>query len=73
MLGTFGHDRNGRNTMKSSTKNQAKGAFHELKGAAKEVAGIISNNPKLQAEGSTEKIAGKVEGKIGQIKKVFGK
>lgn len=59
--------------MKSSTKNQTEGAFHELKGKIKETAGIITNNPELQAEGSDEKIAGKVQGKIGQIKKVFGK
>jgi len=58
--------------MKSSTKNQAEGAFHELKGGVKEIAGIISDNPELQAEGTNEKIAGKVQGKIAQIKKVFG-
>lgn len=59
--------------MKSSTKDQAQGAFHEVKGAVKEIAGIISDNPLLEAEGSDEKIAGKVQGKIGQVKKVFGK
>jgi len=59
--------------MKSSTKDQAEGAFHEVKGAVKEIAGIISDNPLLEAEGSDEKIAGKVQGKIGQVKKVFGK
>jgi len=59
--------------MKSSTKDQAQGAFHEVKGAVKEIAGIVSDNPLLEAEGSNEKIAGKVQGKIGQVKKVFGK
>lgn len=59
--------------MKSSTKNQAEGTFHELKGKIKETAGILSDNPELQAEGSDEKIAGKIQGKIGEIKKVFGK
>lgn len=59
--------------MKSSTKNQAEGAFHELKGKIKEIAGVLSDNPELQAEGTDEKIVGKVQGKIGQIKKVFGK
>lgn len=58
--------------MKSSTKDQVEGAFHEVKGAVKEVAGIISDNPLLEAEGSDEKIAGKVQGKVGQVKKVFG-
>ena len=59
--------------MKSSTKDQVEGTFHELKGKVKEVAGKLSDNPKLEAEGTGEKIAGKVQGKIGQVKKVFGK
>lgn len=59
--------------MKSGTKDQVEGAFHELKGKAKEIAGKLSDNPKLQAEGTGEKIAGKVQAKIGQVKKVFGK
>jgi uncharacterized protein YjbJ (UPF0337 family) len=62
-----------RNTMKSSTKDQAKGTFHELKGKVKEVAGKLSDDPTLEAEGTGEKIAGKVQEKIGQVKKVFGK
>ena len=59
--------------MKSSTKDQAEGTFHELKGKVKEVAGKLSDNPKLAAEGTGEKIAGKVQKKIGQVKKVLGK
>ena len=59
--------------MKSSTKDQAEGAFHEVKGKIKEVAGKLSDNPDLEAEGTGEKIAGKVQGKIGQVKKVLGK
>ena len=59
--------------MKSSTKDQAEGAFHEVKGKVKEVAGKLSDNPSLEAEGTGEKIAGKVQGKIGQVKKVLGK
>lgn len=59
-------------SMKSSTKDQAEGTFHEVKGAVKEIAGIISDNPLLEAEGSDEKMAGKVQEKIGQVKKVFG-
>ena len=59
--------------MKSSTKDQVEGTFHELKGRVKEVAGKLSDNPKLEAEGTGEKIAGKVQGKIGQVKKVLGK
>jgi len=59
--------------MKSSTKDQAEGKLHELKGKAKEVAGIVSDNPNLEAEGAAEKIAGKVQVKIGQVEKVLGK
>jgi uncharacterized protein YjbJ (UPF0337 family) len=62
-----------RNTMKSSTKDQAEGMFHEVKGKLKEIAGELNDNPKLEAEGADEKIAGKVQEKIGQVKKVFRK
>jgi uncharacterized protein YjbJ (UPF0337 family) len=60
-------------TMKSSMKDKVEGTFHEAKGKVKEVAGKITDNPKLAAEGTGEKIAGKVQGKIGQVEKVFEK
>jgi uncharacterized protein YjbJ (UPF0337 family) len=44
-----------------------------VKGKIKEVAGKLSDNLKLQAEGTVEKISGKVQEKIGQVKKVLGK
>jgi len=59
--------------MKSSTKDQVEGKLHEIKGAVKEIAGKLSDNPKLEGEGTGEKIAGKVQGKIGQVKKVLEK
>ena len=59
--------------MKSSTKDQAEGKFHELKGKVKEIVGELGDNPDLEAEGTGEKIAGKVQKKIGQVKKVLGK
>ena len=59
--------------MKSSTKDQAEGTFHELKGTAKEIAGKLSDNPKLEGEGLGEKIAGKVQKKVGQVEKVLEK
>jgi len=59
--------------MKSSTQDQTEGMFHKVKGTVKEVAGELSDNPKLEAEGTAEKIAGKVQEKIGQVKKVVGK
>jgi uncharacterized protein YjbJ (UPF0337 family) len=62
-----------RNAMKSSTKDQAEGKFHNVKGKLREVAGKLSDNPELEAEGKVEKIAGKVQEKVGQVKKVLGK
>ena len=59
--------------MKSSTKDKAKGTFHQAKGKAKEIAGKISDNPKLETEGTGENLAGKVQKKIGEVKKVLGK
>jgi uncharacterized protein YjbJ (UPF0337 family) len=59
--------------MKSSTKDQAEGKFHEVKGSVKEIAGKLSDNPELEGEGTGERIAGKVQEKIGQFKKVLGK
>jgi uncharacterized protein YjbJ (UPF0337 family) len=59
--------------MKSSTKDKAEGKFHEAKGKVKEMAGEITDNPKLEARGAGEKIAGKVQEKIGQVEKVLEK
>ena len=59
--------------MKSSTKDQMEGKFHQVKGKLKEMAGELSDNPELEAEGAGEKIAGEVQEKIGQVKKVWGK
>jgi len=59
--------------MKSSTKDQAEGKYHEVKGKIKEMAGELTDNPELEAEGTSEKIAGKVQNKIGEVKEVFEK
>jgi len=59
--------------MKSGTQDQAEGAFHQIKGKLKEVAGELSDNPELEAEGTGEKIVGKVQEKIGQVKKALRK
>jgi uncharacterized protein YjbJ (UPF0337 family) len=59
--------------MKSSIRDKAEGTFHEVKGKVKEVAGKATNNPELEVEGTKEKIAGEVQEKIGQVKKVLGK
>ena len=59
--------------MKSGTRNEAEGKWHQIKGKIKEVAGTLNDDPKLEAEGTNEKMAGNVQEKIGQVKKVVGK
>jgi uncharacterized protein YjbJ (UPF0337 family) len=61
------------NIMKSSTRDDAEGKWHKVKGKIKEIAGKLNDDPKLEAEGTNEKMAGKVQEKVGEIKKVFGK
>jgi uncharacterized protein YjbJ (UPF0337 family) len=61
------------NKMKQSTKDELKGKAHEVRGAVKQKAGQITDNPKLEVEGRAEKVAGKIQRKIGQVKKVLGK
>ena len=58
--------------MKPSTKNRAEGKVLELKGKMKEAAGKATNNPRLEDEGTVDKVAGKVKKKVGEIGKVFG-
>jgi len=59
--------------MKQSTKDKAKGKFHEVRGKVKEKVGRATNNPDLEAEGHVEKIGGKVQKRIGQVERVLGK
>ena len=59
--------------MNRSTTDKLKGSGHEAKGKIKEAAGRAFNNPDLEAEGAAEKTAGKVQRKVGEVKKVFGK
>jgi uncharacterized protein YjbJ (UPF0337 family) len=57
--------------MKPSTKDQVQGKIHELKGKLKQTVGQATNNPNLADHGQAEKLAGKVQKKIGQVEKVF--
>jgi uncharacterized protein YjbJ (UPF0337 family) len=59
--------------MKSSTKDKADGTMHQVKGKIKEAAGIITGNRDVEAEGKAERFHGKVQEKLGEVKKVFGK
>jgi len=59
--------------MKSSTKDQAEGTFHKVKGKIKEIAGDVGMNPDLEAEGKDENRAGKIQDETGDTEKVLGK
>ena len=59
--------------MKSGTRDEAEGKRHKVKGKDEEVAVKLNEDPELEAEGTNEKIAGNVQEKVGQIKKVVGK
>jgi uncharacterized protein YjbJ (UPF0337 family) len=63
----------GGNKMKPSTRNEIAGKVHEVKGKAKEKVGQLTNDPNLETEGLGEKIAGKVQKKIGRVEKVLEK
>ena len=58
--------------MRRSTKDKAKGKFHEVKGKVRAKVGRVTNNPSLEAEGQGEKFGGKVQKKIGQVEKILG-
>jgi uncharacterized protein YjbJ (UPF0337 family) len=49
-------------------KDRVEGVGHQVKGAVKEAAGKVTGDSKLQAEGKTEKAAGKVQNAIGGAK-----
>jgi uncharacterized protein YjbJ (UPF0337 family) len=59
--------------MKDSTKDKVQGSVHELKGKVKEKVGRATNDPRLEDEGTDEKVAGKIQKKVGDIEKVFEK
>jgi uncharacterized protein YjbJ (UPF0337 family) len=49
-------------------KDRVLGAAHQAKGSAKETAGKLTGDKKLQAEGAGEKAAGKVQNAVGGAK-----
>ena len=59
--------------MKSSTKDKIRGGINEAKGKVKEETGKVSGNRDLRDRGTAEKTGGKIQRKIGHIKKVFGR
>ena len=59
--------------MKPSTKDQAKGTLENLKGKLKQIAGTVTGQRKLEAEGKDQALAGSARKKLGQVEKVLGK
>ena len=59
--------------MKTGIQNEIAGKAHELKGKIKEKAGELTNNPGLEGEGISERIAGTVQKKLGQVQRIFKK
>ena len=59
--------------MNSSTKDKIEGRSKEAVGKIKEETGKAIGNPDLRDRGTEEKVAGKVQRKVGDVKKVFGK
>ena len=49
-------------------KDRIGGSGNQAKGAIKETAGKITGDKKLETEGKTDKLAGKVQNAIGGIK-----
>lgn len=49
-------------------KDRIAGMAKQAKGAVKEVAGKVTGDAKLQAEGKADKAAGKVQNAVGGIK-----
>jgi uncharacterized protein YjbJ (UPF0337 family) len=59
--------------VRSSTKDKIKGRIDEAKGKVKEKTGEATGDSDLRDRGTGEKAVGKIQRKIGDVKKVFGK
>jgi uncharacterized protein YjbJ (UPF0337 family) len=59
--------------IRRSTKDQAKGSARELKGKIEERAGRALKRPDIQDKGTVDKVSGKVQKKVGQVRRVFEK
>ena len=59
--------------MNSSAKDKVIGTAIEAVGNVKEKVGKAAGNPNLQDEGTVEKLEGKAQRKVGDVKKVFEK
>jgi uncharacterized protein YjbJ (UPF0337 family) len=65
IAGTTGSVR--RFTMKTSTRDQAKGTMHQVKGKTKEAVGKVTRNTSLENQGRAENLGGKIQKKVGDV------
>ena len=49
-------------------KDRIKGSANQAKGAVKEVAGKVTGDAKLEAEGKGDKVKGKIQNAVGGIR-----
>ena len=49
-------------------KDRIEGSANQAKGAIKEAAGKVTGDAKLEAEGKSDKLAGKVQNAVGGLK-----
>ena len=59
--------------MEDSAKDQTQGKYHVIMGKIKKFAGKISFNSELEGKGKDEERTGKLQRKVGEVKKVVGK
>ena len=55
--------------MKSSTKNRVRGKVREIQGKAKQKAGRLSGNRKLENQGTDDRIVGTIQHAVGKVQK----
>ena len=59
--------------MRRSAEDKIKSTLHVVKGTVKAKMGHSTNTPSLTVEGKSEKLAGKVQRKIGELEKILEK
>jgi uncharacterized protein YjbJ (UPF0337 family) len=59
--------------MKRSTENEVNGKLFQIKGAMRQKMGRLMDNPKMEIEGAAEKLAGKLQSRLGQVQKLAEK
>lgn len=58
--------------MKSSTQDKAEGTAKDIAGTIKKATGKAVGNPRLESAGKAQQTEGRVQKKVGEIKKVLG-